>query len=88
MKQWSIFLLVLAAVLCSATGLVYAKHLNRKMFVELSQLQQERDRLITEFGQLQLEQSTWATHGRVESAAHQQLNMRIPGFRVVEIVHH
>ena len=86
MKQWLLFSVLLVAVLVTATGLVYTKHLNRKMFVQLNELQFERDKFITEFGQLQLEQSTWSTHGRVEKIAHEQLGMRIPGFNSVEII--
>lgn len=86
-KQWVIFLGLLTAVAGTSVGLVYTKHVNRKMFVELSGLQKSRDRLMTELGQLQLEHSTWSTHGRVERIARQQLHMNNPRFDVVEIIH-
>lgn len=85
-KQWTIFLVLLAAVMGSSVGLVYTKHINRKMFVELNGMQKTRDRLMTELGQLQLEHSTWSTHGRVEKIARQQLHMSNPRFDVVEII--
>lgn len=85
-RQWMIFLGLLAAVMGTSVGLVYTKHVNRKMFVELNGLQKTHDRLMTELGQLQLEHSTWSTHGRVERIARQQLHMSNPRFDVVEII--
>ncbi|MEK7323341.1 MAG: cell division protein FtsL [Pseudomonadota bacterium] len=69
---------LLVCVLISAVGVVYAKHQSRKLFVELQALQKGRDDLDIEWGQLQLEQSTWATHGRVEGIAGAKLGMEIP----------
>ena len=40
----------------------------------------------TEFGQLQLEQSTWSMPVRVEKIAREQLRMQIPGPRRIEVV--
>jgi len=62
----------------SAMGVIYSKHQSRKRFVELTQLQQHRDELNTYWGRLQLEQSTWATHGRIEKIARTKLQMEIP----------
>jgi len=70
--------LLLMLVVGSALGVVYAKHRSRTLFVELQSLQEARDRLNTEWGQLQLEQSTWATHGRIETLARERLGMKIP----------
>lgn len=85
-KQWLILLVLLAGVVSASVGLVYTKHINRKMFVELNGLQKSRDRLMTELGQLQLEHGTWSAQGRVEKIARQQLHMSNPRFDVVEIV--
>jgi cell division protein FtsL len=59
------------AVVCvlSAMAVVYTKHESRRLFVELETLTDERDRLNIEWGQLQIEQSTWATHARIEKVA-------------------
>jgi cell division protein FtsL len=59
------------AVVCvlSAMAVVYTKHESRRLFVELESLTDERDRLNIEWGQLQIEQSTWATHARIEKVA-------------------
>ncbi len=75
------FLLVLVfAVVCvlSAMALVYTKHESRKLFVELEQLTHERDELNIEWGQLQIEQSTWATHARIEQVAYEDLSLVRP----------
>lgn len=70
---------VLAAVcVVSAMALVYTKHESRKLFVELEALTDERDELNIEWGQLQIEQSTWATHARIEQVATGELELARP----------
>ena len=59
-------------------ALVYTKHESRKLFVELEQLTHERDELNIEWGQLQIEQSTWATHARIEQVASDELKLTRP----------
>jgi cell division protein FtsL len=66
------------ALLATTIGCVYARHEARKRFVELRALERERDRLEIEWGRLRIEQSAWATHGRVENLARDALNMRVP----------
>ncbi len=75
-----ILLLMIFAVVCviSAIALVYTKHESRKLFVELEQLTTERDELNIEWGQLQIEQSTWATHARIERVALEELALVRP----------
>jgi len=75
-----------AGVMATALGVVYAKFESRKLFVELQSLHQERDAMNVEWGQLQLEQSTWATHGRIEQVARKELDMRMPAPQDVVIV--
>jgi len=75
------FLLVFVfAVVCvlSSMALVYTKHESRKLFVELEGLTHERDELNIEWGQLQIEQSTWATHARIEKVASDDLSLVRP----------
>ncbi len=75
------FVLVFAfAVFCvlSALALVYTKHESRKLFVELEALTHERDELNIEWGQLQIEQSTWSTHARIEQVATEDLSLVRP----------
>ena len=70
--------LLFTMVLGSAMLLVYSKHQSRKLFVELQQLKHEVDALNTEWSQLQLEQSAWSGHGRIERIARKQLSMVMP----------
>jgi cell division protein FtsL len=74
------------AVLVSSLAVVYSKHQARSRFVELQRLTERRDELDIEWGQLQLEQSTWATHGRVERVARDDLKMVIPRAADLRIV--
>ncbi|HFD78771.1 MAG TPA: cell division protein FtsL [Gammaproteobacteria bacterium] len=69
---------LLLAVIASAMAVAYAKHQSRRLFIELQALQAERDAMNVEWGQLQLEQSTYTTHGKVEDAARKRLGMKIP----------
>lgn len=66
------------AVLLGAIASVNARHEARTLFVELQQLQHERDELDTEWGQLRLEQSAYATQGLIEKIAHEKLEMSVP----------
>nr|VFK51675.1 MAG: cell division protein FtsL [Candidatus Kentron sp. TUN]VFK52308.1 MAG: cell division protein FtsL [Candidatus Kentron sp. TUN]VFK52734.1 MAG: cell division protein FtsL [Candidatus Kentron sp. TUN] len=66
------------AVLVSSVGVVYVKHINRTLFIELQRLERERDAMEVEWGKLSLEQSTWGTHDRVERIAKEQLHLIIP----------
>ncbi len=70
--------LLFSLVLASAVLLIYSKHQSRKLFVELQQLRYEVDGLNTEWSQLQLEQSAWSGHGRIERVARKQLSMVMP----------
>lgn len=65
-------------VVTSAVATVYAKHESRKLYAELQGLQGERDRLAMEWGQLQIEKSTWSTHARVERMAREEIGMDEP----------
>ena len=84
---WRLAVVASAVVLLgSALGVVYAKHEARSRFNELQTLTKARDDLDIEWGQLQLEQSTWATHGRVERVARDELRMVIPQASDLRIV--
>ncbi|HET9189303.1 MAG: cell division protein FtsL [Deltaproteobacteria bacterium] len=74
-----IVLLLLAAVVASAIGVVYARQQDRILFGALTQLTREQDDLNTEFGRLELEQATWAEPNRIEQIARGQLGMVNPG---------
>lgn len=72
------FAALVVVVMASAVAAVYAKHENRKLFMELQALTEERDRLEVEWSRLQIEQSTWSTHARVEQLARGDMRMRSP----------
>ena len=78
--------LLWVAALASAAGAIYSKHRARELFVELERLNARRDNLEIEWGQLQLEASTWATHARVEKFAIQSLGMRVPPASRIQVV--
>lgn len=65
-------------VLAGALATVHARHDARKAFVELQQLQHERDELDIEWGRLRIEQSAHATHALIESVARDELQMAVP----------
>jgi cell division protein FtsL len=69
---------LLVLVIVSALSVITSQHKARKLFIELEHEQTRATRLGEEWTQLQLEQSTWATHKRVEALASQQLGMRLP----------
>ncbi len=79
-RQQPFLLTFVFAVVCvtSALALVYTRHEARRLFIELEQLTQERDELNIEWGQLQIEQSTWAQHARIERVATEDLSLARP----------
>ena len=78
--------LLLAALIACALGLVTSQHQARKLYVELQKEQDLAKQLDVEWGQLQLEASTLATHARVEKFAIQSLGMRMPPASRIQVV--
>ena len=76
MVRFNLVLLVVA--IACALGTVTSQHHARKLFVALEKEQERTKQLDIEFGQLQLEVSTWAMHARIEKIAASKLNMRTP----------
>ena len=70
----------------SAAGAIYSKHRARELFVALERLNNERDTLEIEWGQLQLEQSAWSTHAFVERVASTKLKMASPPAKDIELI--
>ncbi|MBI5430233.1 MAG: cell division protein FtsL [Nitrosomonadales bacterium] len=71
--------LLLVAVVVCGLSVVTSQHKARKLFIELQKEKESAQRMEVEWGQLQLEQSTWATPGRVGEIAEQRLQMHTPG---------
>ena len=79
-------LLLLAALVVCALSLVTSRHQARKLFVDLER-EQSRTRVYeVEYGQLQIEQSTWAMPARIEKIGREQLRMQLPGTGRIEVL--
>lgn len=79
-------LLLLTVLAACALALVTSQHQARKLYVELQKEQEFAKQFEVEWGQLQLEASTWATHSRVEKLATRALGMRVPPASRVQVV--
>ena len=73
---WSALLLTM--VISSALTVIYVKHESRVLFSELRNTQKLQDQEMIEWGRLQLQNSTLATHSNVEFRARKTLKMRLP----------
>ena len=78
-------ILLLTLVLCGL-AVITAQHRARKLFVEVTRLEDAATALDVEFGQLQLEQRTWAMHSRIERVARENLRMRTPDAKVIRVL--
>ena len=79
-------LILLVVLTACALGLVTSQHKARKLFAELEREQERAKQLDVEWGQLQLEQSTWAMHARVEKIARERLRMSVPDATRTQVV--
>ncbi|MEO7728646.1 MAG: cell division protein FtsL [Burkholderiales bacterium] len=79
-------LMLLAVLVACALSVVTSQHNARKLYVELQKEQAIAKQLEVEWGQLQLEQSTWAMHSRIEKIASGRLMMRVPPAARVQVV--
>jgi cell division protein FtsL len=78
-------LLILIVIVC-ALSVVTSQHKARKFFMELERKQERTRQLTVEWGQLQLEQSTWAMRARVEKIATKQLLMKVPDASKIKVI--
>jgi cell division protein FtsL len=81
-------LVLFAILVVCALGVVTSQHKARKLFVELQKEKSEARSLDVELGQLQLEQSTWATPSRVEKIATGDLHMKVPPPDRIQLIFH
>lgn len=79
-------LVLVAVIILTSLGVVYSRHQDRMLFIELQGLGYEKDAMDVEYGQLQLEQSTLTTHGKVEHAARTRLGMITPAPEQMQII--
>ncbi|MHB1143399.1 MAG: cell division protein FtsL [Thiobacillus sp.] len=70
---------VLALLLMAcALAVIQSQHRSRTYFVELERLKKQAHVLDEQWGQLQLEQSTWANPARVDTLARTRLGLIAP----------
>jgi len=79
-------LIFFGLLIVCALGVVTAQHQARKLYVELQREQEIAKQLDIEWGQLQLEQRTWAMHARIEKISARELGMRTPTAARTQIV--
>lgn len=79
-------LILFAILIVCALALVTSQHRSRKLYVELQKRQDVARQLEVEWGQLQLEQGTWAMHARIEKIANRALGMQVPPAARVRVV--
>ena len=77
---------LLTLVVASGVATVYVKHLSRSLFVDLQILEHQQDEMQIEWGKLELEQSTWASHDRITNVAVEQLDLFMPPGDSIEVV--
>jgi cell division protein FtsL len=79
-------LILFFALIFSALGLVKSQHKARNLYIELEHSNHAAKLIEQEYGQLQLEQSTWAMHSRIEQIAAMQMQMEVPDGKRVQVV--
>lgn len=79
-------LLLMGILVLCALGVVTSQNRARKLYAELQHAQELAKQMNTEYGQLQLEQGTWAMHARVEKIATERLHMHVPDANNIQIV--
>jgi len=81
-----LLLVLLGMCIGSAVGVVYTKHLNRKLFAQLQLEQHQQDALHIEWSQLLLEQGAFASNARVERLARETLRMQVPETKDMKVL--
>ena len=79
-------LILFFTLIAVALGVVTSQHKARKLYFELEQEENLTKKYDTEYGQLQLEQSTWAMHSRVEELATKRLQMQVPDAKRIQVI--
>ena len=78
--------ILFAVLIVTALATITAQHKARKLYIELQQQQDAANQYEVEWGQLQLEQSTWAMHSRIEDIAEKRLDMQVPDAEHIQVV--
>jgi cell division protein FtsL len=67
-----------SVVLVTALAVIYSKYYSRLIFIDIQKQERELDQREVEWGQTQLELTTFAEQNRVESVARQKLKLVLP----------
>jgi cell division protein FtsL len=81
---FNVVLLVL--ILLSAFATIYSTHACRALYTQLQVLESSQWYLQEDYGRLLLEQSTWASHYRVEKVARDDLGMGAPNLAQYKVI--
>ncbi len=79
-------LILFVVLIAVSLGLISSQHKARKLYFELEQQQELAKNLQTSYEQLQLEQSTWAMHSRIEELASKRLHMQVPDAKRIQVI--
>ncbi|MCR9105860.1 MAG: cell division protein FtsL [Gammaproteobacteria bacterium] len=77
---------LLGLIMLSAFTVIYSTHACRTLYAQLQVLESSQWYLQEDYGRLMLEQSTWASHHRVESVARSDLGMTAPDLQNFKVV--
>ena len=88
MKYWQlpILIVLIASVVVLSILVVSNRHEARRLFVELQQLEKERDQLTAKWSRLTLEEGSLLNQVRVEQHARQNMRMRPPRQYEIRII--
>lgn len=76
---------VLCLIVISSFGVIQTSHACRQLYAQLQILEASRWYMEEDLGRLLLEQSTWASHYRVEKVAVRDLGMQPPVISRVKV---
>ncbi len=78
---------VVSLVLLSSFAVIHSTHTCRELYTRLQALEAQQWRLQEDYGRLLLEESTWASHYRIEKVARGELGMAEPDLGQYRVVH-
>jgi len=83
---WTVNAALTCVVLGGAFANIHSTHAGRTLYAKLQTLESAQWFLQEDYGRLLLEQSTWASHHRVEKVARKSLQMRAPDLAQFHVV--
>lgn len=84
--KYLLIVILSVAVFISALEVIISQHQARKLFIEIQELEKTHDELNILWGQLQIEQSTYATDNRIEIISTEKLGMVEPGIEEINLL--